>query len=93
MHYLVVAETRERPANPNNQEHQAECFEEQAENAEQGSPNAIDLWQEWQNVPTAEEEKRENNRAQNNMQIFAHEEQAEFESSVFSVKTADGVSF
>ena len=92
-HDLVIAEARNRPANPDEEEEESAEFEEEPSHAEEGCDEAVAHGRYARcEMPAAQEHHDEQRRADDHVAVFGDEEEAELERAVFGVEAADEVS-
>ena len=89
---MVIAEARNRPANPDEEKEESAEFEEEPSHAEEGCDEAVAHGRNaWCEMPTAQEHHDEQRGADDHVAVLGDEEQAELKRAVFGVETADEV--
>src|SRR5262245_17313176 len=83
IHQLVVAETRQRPAQPDVEEQEEEYFRQEPDRAQ-----PRDVFNP-RPVPPAQEQRRRQHRNGHHIDVLGHEEEREFERAVFGMKPGD----
>src|SRR5947209_7119985 len=92
-HQLIVAKTRQGPADPDKKEKEDGDLREKDENVEQApAPSVGTVGHPWK-MPAAEEQRHDNGAAGDHGDIFPEEKEAELHRAVFGVVPADQFRF
>src|SRR4030095_8131789 len=92
-HQLIIAETRESEADPDENEKEGRDFGEENKNVNEAENPAVRTVRDTWKMPAAQKKSDDNGRPGDHGGVFAEEKESELHRAVFGVITADQLRF